>query len=529
MLGLLNKKTKLKNCLGIFLSVEAGIIADIRQEGKAARVVRFVRVPFPQIKRSSGETTKMSTMNAEFLENEGAWVDPLKKALSEGEWSTKNACISLSSQFSVLRHFVMPMVAPRFRKQSIPFESKKYVPFPFEESFYDYYAYTIPEPQPVPSGKGRMGVVFALTNKRVSQALVSGMGKLGLELHKIEPAPVSVSRIYAALQTAPKNGPQALAHFNPSTACITISNAGVPVLFREVNFGDSQSTERRRLDLKGSIDFVSKQFGGGVSVSEVMVSGENLELWKNLVAEETKLPVVIWDPSKALGVQETEWGLLSATGIGACSFLDYPADMDLRGAEKGDVDEKTTMFTLWAAGGTVIGILLLMCAVQYTKLFLLKRELAAQKNKTDIIQEFEGKTPEEIMVQAEAVKNRSSIFTTVLSNVDYLTPKVEALVNVIPEKAWIKSLSFKSPLKLSAQIPRQIDLSMAGSAQTGSATKDISTLNQFREDFKNQKPIGDVFPSPNGKCDISIQTMESGKVSQSSAQETIFSLSCTVK
>ncbi|NLO91636.1 MAG: pilus assembly protein PilM [Elusimicrobia bacterium] len=529
MLGLINKKAKLKNCLGIFLSVEYGVIADIRQEGKTARIARFVRVPFPQIKRSSGETTKMSTMNAEFLENEAAWVDPLKKALADGEWSTKNACISLSSQFSVVRHFVMPMVAPRFRKQSIPFESKKYVPFPFEESFYDYYAYSIADAQPAQASKGRMGVVFALTNKRVSQALVTGMEKLGLELHKIESAPVSVSRIYSALQPEQKKGPQALAHFNPSTACITIYNEGVPVLFREVNFGDSQSTERRRLDLKGSIDFVSKQFGGGVSVGEVTVSGENLELWKNLVAEETKLPVVIWDPSKAIGAQETEWGLLAATGAGGCAFLDYPADMDLRGAEKGDLDEKTTMFTLWAAAGSLVGILLLLCAVQYTKLFLLKRELTAQKNKTDIIQEFEGKTPEEIMVQAEAVKNRSSIFTTVLSNVDYLTPKLEALVNVIPENVWIKAFSLKSPLKFSAQIPRQIDLTMSGSAQTGTATKDIALLNQFREDFKSQKNIADTFAPPNGKCDISIQTMETGKASRSAVQETVFNLACTVK
>ncbi|HOX23197.1 MAG TPA: hypothetical protein PLL10_07015, partial [Elusimicrobiales bacterium] len=407
MFGTANKKIKLKNCLGIYLSVEGAVISDVRQDGSSVRVVRQVRVPFAQVKRGSGETTRMSSLNAEFLDTETAWLEPLKKALSEGEWSSKKACVTLSSQFSVLRHFIMPMIAPRFRKQSVPFESKKYVPFPFEESFYDYYAYSVESTQPDQSRNTKMGVLFALTNKKVTQALTSGFQKLGLEILALETAPVSVSRLLSV--SGLKAGPHALAHFNPSTACLIVSNSGVPVLFREVNFGDSQSTERRRLDLKGSIEFVGKQFGGAVSVGEVSVSGENLELWKNLVAEETKLPVSVWEPPKNAGLQEVEWGALSAAGAAASVMSDYPVDVDLRGKEKGDSDEKIAMMTLWIICGGLLGLVGAFCLMQQIKLHMLKKELVSEQSKTEIIQEFVGKKPEEINIQVEALKAKAKV------------------------------------------------------------------------------------------------------------------------
>ena len=525
MFGFNKKKAKLKNCLGIYISVEGAVIADVCQEGSSARVTRFVRVPFVQVKRTSGETTKMSTLNAEFLDNEMAWLEPIKKALEEGEWSTKKACVALSSQFSVLRHFIMPMIAPRFRKQSVPFESKKYVPFPFEDSFYDYYAYGVEEQQSS-SAKGRMGVLFSLTNKRVSQSLLSGLQKIGVEVQAIESSPVAVSRIVHAANDGNDAGPQALAHFNPSTACLIVSNAGIPVLFREVNFGDSQSTERRRLDLKGSIDFVGKQFGGELAMKEVLVSGENLDLWKNLVAEETKLPVNVWEPHKFVGVQESEWGVLSAAGAAAQSMIDYPVVMDLRGIEKDDSDEKTANVLVWSVVGVILGVLLLASVFQHARLYMLRRDLAAAKMKTEIIDEFAGKDPEVIKVEVEALAGRVRTFGTVFSNIDYMTPKLEALVNAMPDKVWVKSLSYKSQLRVAQSISVPLDYSMAGSAQTGDAAKDITMLNQFRDSFKSQPAIEKVFSQPNnGKCDMSIQT--SGK--SSTEQETTFTLACSAK
>lgn len=526
MFGLKNKKAKLKTCLGIYISVEGAVIADVSQEGSSVRVSRFVRVPFVQVKRTSGETTKMSTLNAEFLDNETAWLEPIKKALEEGEWSTKKACVSLSSQFSVLRHFIMPMIAPRFRKQSIPFESKKYVPFPFEDSFYDYYAYTVDEQQTAPAGKGRMGVLFSLTNKRVSQSVLSGLQKLGLELLTMESAPVSVSRIVAAAMPDKEMGPQALAHFNPTTACLIVANSGVPVLFREVNFGDSQSTERRRLDLKGSIEFVGKQFGGALAVNEVLVSGENLDLWKNLVAEETKLPVTVWEPNKSIGVQDSEWGVLSAAGAAAQSMIYYPVAMDLRGLEKDDSDEKTAMVLIWSVVGTILGTLLLACILQHFRLYMLKSELRAAKVKTEIISEFAGKDPEVINVEVAALSSRVKTFSTVLSSVDYMTPKLEALVNALPSNVWVKTLGYRGQLKVSPNVSTPIDLDMTGAAQAGGAAKDIALLNQFRDNFKSQPVIEKIFSAQNnGKCDMSIQTSGKG----SAEQDTTFTLSCSVK
>jgi hypothetical protein len=425
-------------------------------------------------------------MHAEFFTSEALWLAPMQEAFKKVRWGSKNIQITLSPEFAVFRHFLMPFVERRFWKQSIPLEAKKYVPFPFDESVFDFYAYQFHQEDP----KSKLGILFGITNKKISKFIENGVKKIGFNLIGIEVSSSSVTRAFGKFG-AQGSGGRVFAHFDANVAHLLLTYNGVPMLFREVSFEDAQSTERRRLDVRGSIDFINKQLGATV-FNEILLSGLNLDMWKVVLEEDSKLPVKIWDPKSAVKMPEMEWGTLAAIGSTLKFMPGETGLLDLVERVKTTVDEKKAVMLMYAMSCSLAGLILIMSLFSYTRVFVMNRQLATLKKNTPEIPEFENKTTEGIELAVNEVEKKKQKIESMLSATNKFTPKLQAFAESIPNEAWLTSLIY------SRQIQGETSIKISGEIKTGDPAQDTAILNTFREQLKRNPAMAN-FLKPGNK------------------------------
>ena len=212
------------------------------------------------------------SVNSDFF-NEGApWVNAFRTAIRKIGWDTSSAVVTLSPHFAILRYFVMPVVEKRFWSKSIPIESKKYIPVSFDEVVYDYTAY------PLEGGK-KLGVIFGLTQRKSVEFILNTLKASNLELAAVEINPSSAERLFASLD--PKDhAAKGYIHFSGGSSFMLFSSGGYPVLYRETDCKPPARCGRKRLDVKGAIQFVDRYIGAS-AYKHLMLSGDALDLWKS--------------------------------------------------------------------------------------------------------------------------------------------------------------------------------------------------------------------------------------------------------
>ena len=484
-------KNKLKNCLGIYITIESISVVEVRLDGDSIKVDRYVKIPLPEAKKV-GESSRSAAMNADFFTTESNWLPHLDKALKKIKWETNKAVITLSPQFAVFRHFLMPAIERRFWKQSIPIEAKKYVPFPFETSTYDFQVYQYENPEV----KNKMGVLFSLTNTKISEAVTAGITKIGLDPVSIEVSASSIDRVLGHV-TGGRTGAKIYTHFDANTAYMLLSNNGVPLLFREVNFGDAQSTERRRLDAKGSIEFVNKQLGTQQIFKEIFLSGENLDLWRVVLADDAKLPTKQWDPKQILKLKEGEWGIYAAIGA-AMRALQGDNGVDLLNRIKESAEDHRAIATAWVLFVSIATLMGLLAVSAQVRRFSAASELARLRAESPEVPEFKGLSPDLIQQTVDTYKTDVTRLQTATGKIDHLTPKLVALAETIPDKMWIISLSYRNPVTFDAAAQGDNKLDFSGFIRTGDQRNDIALYNSFKETLRAHPAILSAYPSEHG-------------------------------
>jgi len=304
---------QLKGCLGLYLSLDCSYLCETHLDGDGRVIVdHLVRLPLA-VPEKKEATSKFTMMNTQFFAESGKWSGLLQQAMRQVSWSTRKVVVSLSSQFGIIRYFTIPRIERRFLKQSVLLESKKYIPVSLDDAVYDFQAYPIG----TADESDRMGVLFGITSKKNAESIGEVLQKLGLEIISLEMSACSVERLFVNInpELQVKSGNM---HFDASTAYVLLPYDQFPVLYREVNLGaiEMQSTERRKIDLKSSLEFVHKQVGtaGSKVYENLNISGQNLAAWKGLIEKETSLPVRQWDPGQSLGIKNTEWGTYATVG-----------------------------------------------------------------------------------------------------------------------------------------------------------------------------------------------------------------------
>ncbi|MCX5783253.1 MAG: pilus assembly protein PilM [Elusimicrobia bacterium] len=508
-------KPSLSNCIGVYISLETIFIADVRSDGRSLQIERYIKIPIPLIEKSNRDTIRSSMMNAEFFINDGLWIEHVKNAMSQVKWGSNKAVVTLSPQFAVTRHFLMPRVKRRFWKQSVSIEAKKYVPFAFEKSAFDFYVYPFEG-----AGQERLGVLFAIMAKAASDNIERCMEKLGLELLSIEVSSLSVERLFTAMSDGGEGASRVHAHFDANTAYLVLSNNGIPVLSREVNFTDSHSSERRRLDVKGSIEFIQKQIGPNL-FNTIVLSGENLDLWKMVVEEDSKLATKTWEPGKTLKIKESEWGCLAAIGSAMRFLFSASVGINLFGKSRETAEGKKALNVAWFFGVMFLVFALGFTLLQQSRLLALRKTKLKMRANTPEIVEFQGRAAEEIESLVSTMQKKSSFMGGRIDDVDRVTRKLEAIVDNIPEKAWLTNLNYRNEALSGG---KSVLTQMSGSVRTGDASKDVETASKYKEDLKRNVEFAKVFSPPIGKIEITFETGGTKKQNVTLANDTGFTI-----
>lgn len=524
------KKLKLNHCVGIYISREYAYVSEVSYD-KGLKVARYLKVPMPESgKDKPGETMRVAAMNIDFFENDSTWLVPIKNAIDQAKLGTAKVVITLSPQFGVFRNFYMPHIDRRFWKQSIPIEAKKYVPFAIDGSISDFYGYPA---NPGPDGKARMAVLFAITNRKISEALKKGMAKIGLELVGVELSPVSTERFFD--MTGDNTGGQVHTHFDANVASLQVSCDGIPFLFREVNFDDVQSTERRRLDVKGSMEFVGRQIGVE-SFKDVKLSGENLDLWKVVLEEDAKLPVISWDPKAKLKVSELEWGLMAAIGAAARYMLPGKDYVDLMGKVKESEEEEKAVIVVWALC-LLISIMALASGLwARVNAASVHREMLKLQSQNTPVQEFEGKSSADIAEAVRLMREKADAMSYIFEKADYVTPKLEALSTTIPPSVWLLSMSYTSYLQVLKGRSGDNILVVDGSMRTGNREKDLEAADKFKDALSQHPAIRDVYGKgiPGTAINFNYNISPGGEAGESASEvaargkaDSVFTIRCS--
>ncbi|MDD4004392.1 MAG: hypothetical protein PHW69_04220 [Elusimicrobiaceae bacterium] len=502
------KQVRLSSCIGVYISLDAIYAAEVRTETKTVRIERFVKIPIAHLRGPDTDIGRASAMHSEFFINENLWLLPMQEAFKKVKWDTKNVQVTLSPEFAVFRHFLMPYVERRFWRQSIPLEAKKYVPFPFDESVFDFHAYPF-NPQET---RSKLGVLFGITNKKISGAIKTGIAKIGYELMGIEVASSSVTRAFSVLGATGGDG-KAFAHFDASVAHLLLTHKDVPLLFREVSFEDAQSTERRRLDVRGSVDFINKQLGTTI-FSEILLSGVNLELWQGIIEEDSKLSVKQWDPKKVVNLQELDWGTLAAIGCTLCYMPDQSGLLDLIEKERVSIDDQKTQLFAYFLASSLAALVLLLAGLSYMKTVKMNLTISNLKKNTPEISEFAERDAAQIADVVTQFNEKESKIRAIMSETTFFTPQLVAITDAIPKSTWITALSYVR------QIGVNTEVSISGGVQTNDPQNDVNLANTIKEALKKDEAMK-VYTESGNKFSMQFDTAkEKGEPSR-------FEIKCT--
>ncbi|HBA61706.1 MAG TPA: hypothetical protein DCZ92_13020 [Elusimicrobia bacterium] len=479
-------KAEIKNALGIYISPREIAIAQVKisKEGRP-EPEHLVRFP-------TGFTVKEGmlrplSLNNDFFNEKASWIAPFNKAVKQVSWNSSLAVVTLSPQFAILRYFVMPCVDRKFWNKSIPLESKKYIPVSFDEVVYDFDAV------PIDGGK-KLGVLFGLTQRKSVEFIINTLKSAGLDLSTVEITPASLERLFGFID--PKDHDvKGYLHFSGGGNSMLFSHGGYPVLYRETE-GDPSGTmsERRRLDLKGAVQFVDR-YVGGKAYKNICLSGEGAEGWKAPAEKEAEtIPVVLWDPAALCGMKDSSSTGLFAVGAAIRDKAAGKLKLDISGLSAAINTEKAVQNYIWNIALVLGGFLLLLSIISQLKLFKVNSELASIRSQVENVPELQGLDPETIKLQIDMMRTNAQTLNLLLSNTDVIAPKLSAIADLISPDLWVQEIRYNNTYPISQVQGGGRDLTIRGETFLKKERKN-SVANNFMKSLK-AAPEFKSFASP---------------------------------
>ncbi|MCM2267441.1 MAG: hypothetical protein NDI60_06645 [Elusimicrobiales bacterium] len=484
-------KTDGKNYLGIYISPKEISIAQVRV-GKDSRPEPEHLVKFPTGFAVKEGMLRPLSLNHEFFSEKASWITPFKQAIKSVGWDSSMAVVTLSSQFSILRYFVMPAIERRFWSKSIPLESKKYIPVSFEEVVYDFNAV------PVDGGK-KLGVLFGLTQRKSVEFITEILKAANLTLAAVEINSVSMERLFGFADQKDHDA-KGYIHFSGNSTLMLFSHGNFPVLYRETE-SDSGGTmnERKRLDVKGAVQFVDR-YVGGKDYKTIMLSGDGAEVSKP-AAEREAAPIAVetWDCAKACGLKNNDAAAVFAVGAALRERVESRLKLDISGVSTAAALEKEVQSYVWNITFILGGFMLLLSLISQVRLFVISSQLSSLNSKVSGVAELEGSDPDAIRSKIERLQSDVKMLSTLIADTDPLAPKLSALVDQIPPELWMVDLQYTSPLGVSEVLGGATELKLIGETFLKGETK-LRAVDIFTKGLKATEEFK-AFASPRGRMD----------------------------
>ena len=496
-----------KNSIGIYISPKEISIAQTRL-GKEGRVEAEHLIKIPTSFQAKEGLLRPLSLNDDFFNEQASWINAFKTVVKEANWASSSVVVTLAPQFAILRYFVMPLVEKRFWNKSIPIESKKYIPVPFDEAVYDFAAY------PLENGK-KLGVLFGLTQRKSVEFIINVLTAAGMELAAIEVAPCSVERFFAFLDPK-EHAVKAYIHFSGGASLMLFSSAGCPVLYREADYeAASTMSERKRLDVKGAVQFVDR-YVGGQEYKHLMLSGDGADTWKTVVEQESPMPVEVWEPAKATALKENDAASFFSMGASMRGRVQENLALDISGFSAAIMIEKQVQGYVWKIAFIMGGLLLFLSLISQVRIMMLESKISAINSLMGDISELQGKDADAITATVEKLQAGVKMFAVLVSDTDFLAPKLHAIAENIPSELWLQAIQYQSPFAVSEMQTASKGMKLSGVTNLSGDLKQrvVGNFNRALKDSPGFK----IFGPPNGTVEFTTEGETGGADSYETGQ-----------
>jgi len=488
------------NCLGLYLAPDVVYLSETHVSGGKLVVDHMVRIPIPQEGKAPGAT---ATMNTDFLADPAKIGGLIRQSMSQLRWNSKNVRVTLSHHLGLLRYFAMPHMERRFLRSAIPLEAKKYIPIPFDLLAHDYAAAPLPNEA---SGKARLGILIAVTQRKNIDNVMGLMKELKLNLIGLEVAPISVLRMWQAADPQKDGSSFAHVHIDGGSVRIAVIDRGVPVFFREVFLGeDAGVANMRKIDLSGCLSFVQKQLGlAGVSRLGVSGNVAGLSALADAFAAETGLKATIQDTPKLLGVKTGDWGGYASLGASIQPAPEAPTPLNLAAIGRVTDEERQTARDILIIGAVFAVFFAVMGIVKSATYSYHAQELHKYEKllPPDIALSLAGKAPLQIDSQLKEMQAQLAQLRAVVNGGRRLTISavLKEIIDAMPEKLWIDHLTITNDLIYSE---KPFDVVLSGHVQDKSSFDEQTLAFNFKDALIKDPLLGKSF-----EISISVQKMD---------------------
>lgn len=422
--------------LGIFFDLNEITLSVCSVSGGKIKAKTQVSIPTEfQLKE---KVVKPISLNSEFFNEKQPWINRFKEAVKKNSFSSMQANISLSHNFSITRFFTMPYVDRKFWNKSIPIESKKYIPVSFEEMSYDFYAFPL-------LNNSKIAVLFGITQRKTVEFLLGLFKELSMTMIGMETSALSFERLLMSVDSN-EHEKKVYVHFSGPNSYSFFSYKGCPVIFRESSTESSSTmSERKSLDLKGSMAFV-KRYVPDQEYTSVVLSGEHVDLWQKIAQNESGLPVKTLDFSSVSDFKKNDFSILTSAGASIISYIPQARSIDISGISAGKKVAKQLQFAIMSIVGFISSIFLFLGLLNTVRAMSMSSKLNKYSSSMSELAEFNGMTNEMITEKIEKMKNQNQIVKSLFSNKDFLAPKMSAIADSIPKSLWVKELTYISQI-----------------------------------------------------------------------------------
>lgn len=476
-------------CLGLYLSPEVIYLSESRLDKDGRLIVEhLVRIPLATDAKGSAGT---ATMSSDFLGDPLKVAGVIRQSMSQLRWRSKRVRVTLSHSLGLLRYFAMPDMEPRFLRTAVPLEAKKYIPISFDALAYDFQVSPLSADT---HGRGRIGILITVAQKKTLADIKGLLDVLGLTLDGIEVAPCSMVRLWQAIDPPKGREPFAHVHIDAGGVRIMIFDRGMPVFFREVFLGAEVSADdQKKIDLSGCLSFVQKHLGvDGFSLIRVSGSSAKLEEIRAAFAQECGVPAVIQDAPRLLAVKSGDWGGYASLGASALPHVSTPVALDLAETGRVTYEERRTardmliaaaIFSLFFAG---MGISKSMTYKHRAK------ELRRYGVEPGLTATFSGLKEADIEKRLADMRAQLDVLRMLTSDA---RPKISVVlkevVDAMPEKIWLESISVGSPVGTDAKV--QLIITLKGHAQGTDRAEEQTMAFLFRDQLLAAPLAGKIF------------------------------------
>lgn len=515
--------------LGLYIGLEGMYIAQsMRKKEGGLSLESLLRVPISDV-----DPTKLKPLdlNEGFFTEEN-WLEALSKVAARKQWKNTQVVVSLSSAFSLVRHFVIPTVIERKHWASaIPLQARKYIHFPFEKMVHSYHAY---EFETAASKQKRLGVIFCMTTKTIIERLEKGLKNVGLELVGVEPVALSLSRSFCENdKEAVNDAGRIYSFFGNEMASFVFTNQNAPVLLREVDLSGASPAERRRFEIGNCTEFIGKQLERD-PFEEAVIMGVDTDTWLPLLEADSRKPVRRWDLREVYGIETKSPAEIAAIGASTKFYDTKSPDLDfIKGTRLSEYEFNAGVMA-WKIVGVIAVILLLLLGKHW---WTVKRDQgrlkASNKQHSNVLPDFAGLTAQQIQSNLGRIKTQNSNLEGLLAK-NTTTPILEDIIAVIPDEIWITKLEYRETFPPKRSGSRK--LTFEGSIQTGNFQTDSDLGTKFRDDLI-QRPSIKAICGSNGEIKYkdlalvgSTNSSNSGSIGKSGTntkrKETSFTFTC---